>query len=71
MRNSKLLILFLSVPLLSACSKVFTQKHLAAAERYCDDKGGIYSLEVFGESVKFVNCKNGDRTQLSGKEIKE
>ena len=65
MKNNKLLAIFLSVLLVSACSKTLTQGHLADAIKFCDDKGGIYEINIYDGNEKFVNCKNGVNSKIN------
>ena len=61
MKSSKLLIVLLSVLLVSACEKIITQKDIELAEKYCDDREGIFSIGVKDDDlVKYITCKNGD-----------
>lgn len=61
MKNSKLLIVFLSVLLVGACSKVIKQKDIEQANQYCKDKEGVFSISVISEHTeRDITCKNGD-----------
>ena len=57
--NKVALTVFILV--ISGCSKIVTQKDIALAERYCEKRGGVFSIEVESEiTVKYITCRNGD-----------
>ena len=61
MKNNKLLIVLLSVLLVSACSKIVTQKDIEQANQYCKDKDGVFSIAVLNEITEIdITCRNGD-----------
>ena len=59
-------VILLICGLLMSCSSV-NQTELANAEKFCDDKQGVYQLDVLwiGSQV-YVDCRNGETKMING-----
>lgn len=62
----KLISVFIIALSLSGCGQTITQKDIDRANRYCEDKEGVYSITDYGALLTgFVDCKNGVSTLVN------
>jgi len=55
------IMLLIIMGLLSGCSQVVSQKDIELAIKYCEDKGGVFSISVIDTHIeKEITCRNGD-----------
>ena len=48
--------------LLSGCERTVGQQDIEAANAYCKDRGGLFSIVVRHDiNIQYITCKNGDK----------
>ena len=53
---------FIMSLMLVGCSQVVSQQDIAAANEFCKDKEGLFSIQITDSDLMMTaTCKNGDR----------
>ena len=58
------LSLVLSILFLTGCNNVLYQRDIEAANRQCEDRGGIHAINVSAENNTLVICMEGEPETL-------
>lgn len=47
-------------------ASTITQKQIAIGEAYCEEQGGLFSIETYGDSIQQTyTCRNGESASSS------